>query len=190
MGTHISTYIDMSCWLTGGFAEKKPTAAEQRSAMLGATRRPRHTARRPPSAACRSMSSAVNCPLPAVRHGRPPPATHRLLYRTFISAARSASFRSIIFTSPKWKMEAARPASTSGMVLNRVIKSSIQPAPPEAMTGTVEISQTALSISRSKPPLTPSVSMLLRTISPAPREIPLRIHSMASMPVFSRPPLA
>lgn len=44
IGTHISTYIDMSCWLTGGFAEKKPTAAEQRSAMLGAMRRLRHTA--------------------------------------------------------------------------------------------------------------------------------------------------
>ena len=66
----------------------------------------------------------------------------------------------------------------------------MDPAPPEAMTGTSTASQTAASISRSKPPFTPSVSMLLRTISPAPRRTPSLIHWMASRPVSSRPPLA
>ena len=66
------------------------------------------------------------------------------------------------------EIEAARPASTPGRVSNRAVKWSMLPAPPEAMTGTETMSQTALSISRSKPPLTPSVSMELTTISPAP----------------------
>ena len=69
-------------------------------------------------------------------------------------------------------------------------KSSTQPAPPEAMTGTLTTSHTACSISRSKPPFTPSVSMELSTISPAPRSTQRLIQLMASMPVFSRPPLA
>ena len=103
---------------------------------------------------------------------------------------RRAFFSSGIATSPKWKMEAARPASTLGSVSNRVMKSSIFPAPPEAITGTLTALETASSISRSKPPFTPSVSMELRTISPAPSSTPFLIQLMASRPVSSRPPLA
>ena len=44
----------------------------------------------------------------------------------------------------------------------------MQPAPPEAMMGTAHRAATASSISRSKPFLTPSVSMELTTSSPAP----------------------
>ena len=78
--------------------------------------------------------------------------------------------------SPKWNTLAARPALTSGTVLNRVEKSSMLPAPPEAMTGTRTASQIRSRSSRSKPPFTPSVSMELATISPAPRATPSRIH--------------
>ena len=70
------------------------------------------------------------------------------------------------------------------------MKSAEQPAPPEAMTGTLTLSQTAWSISRSKPPLTPSVSMEFTTTSPAPMSTHFLIQLMASMPVSSRPPRA
>ena len=58
------------------------------------------------------------------------------------------------------------------------------------MTGTETASQTASSISKSKPCFTPSVSILLTTTSPAPNATHFLIHSMASIPVFSRPPFA
>ena len=48
----------------------------------------------------------------------------------------------------------------------------------------------ASSISRSKPFFTPSVSMEFTTSSPAPFFTPCSAQSSASMPVFSRPPLA
>ena len=64
----------------------------------------------------------------------------------------------------------------------------MQPAPPEAMTGTFTASQTAASISRSKPRFTPSVSMELSTTSPAPLSTQLLIQPIASMPVSTRPP--
>ena len=46
------------------------------------------------------------------------------------------SLSSAMLTSPKWNIDAASPASTLGRVLNNVIKSSILPAPPDAITGT------------------------------------------------------
>ena len=87
-------------------------------------------------------------------------------------------------------MDAAKPASTLGKVLNRVMKSSILPAPPEAITGTFTAFDTASNISRSKPPFTPSVSMELSTTSPAPLSTQRLIQLIASMPVSSLPPLA
>ena len=55
--------------------------------------------------------------------------------------AASARFSSGIFTSPKWKMEAARPASTLGRVSNRVTKWPMDPAPPEAIQDFIELFQ-------------------------------------------------
>ena len=74
--------------------------------------------------------------------------------------------------------------------VNSCAKCSMVPAPPLAMMGTSTRAASVSSISRSKPPFTPSVSMELRTISPAPSPTPRTAHSMASMPVSSRPPLA
>ena len=56
--------------------------------------------------------------------------------------------------------------------------------------GTAQRAATASSSSKSKPFLTPSVSMELTTSSPAPLLTPCSSQSSASMPVFSRPPLA
>ena len=64
------------------------------------------------------------------------------------------------------------------------------PAPPDAITGTDTALHTASSISRSKPCLTPSVSMEFTTTSPAPIDTHLLIQLIASMPVSSLPPLA
>ena len=66
----------------------------------------------------------------------------------------------------------------------------MQPAPPEAITGTSTAAHTAASISRSKPCFTPSVSMEFTTISPAPASTHRRIQPMASMPVSTRLPWA
>ena len=93
-------------------------------------------------------------------------------------------------TSPKWNTDAARAASIVGTARNRSTKSSVRPAPPEAITGTRTASQTRPSSSRSKPPFTPSVSIEFTTTSPAPSETQRRIQSMASSPVSSRPPRA
>ena len=87
-------------------------------------------------------------------------------------------------------MLAASPALTRGTARKSSTKSCAQPAPPEAITGTSTASQTAESISMSKPPFTPSVSMLLTTTSPAPRATHFLIQPMASSPVSSRPPRA
>ena len=95
-----------------------------------------------------------------------------------------------ISTSPKWKMDAASPASISGISLKSVTKSSIQPAPPDAITGTFTKAQTSCSSSKSNPCFTPSVSILFTTTSPAPIRTQRAIQSNASMPVFSLPPLA
>ena len=74
--------------------------------------------------------------------------------------------------------------------MNSLVKSSAQPAPPEAMTGTLTASHILSRSSMSKPPFTPSVSMELATISPAPISTHFFIQLMASIPVDSLPPLA
>ena len=66
----------------------------------------------------------------------------------------------------------------------------MEPAPPDAITGTFTASTTLFNSSKSKPSFTPSVSMLLTTISPAPLDTPSLIRDSASIPVFSRPPFA
>ena len=57
------------------------------------------------------------------------------------------------------------------------------------MTGTETALHTRSRSSISKPVLTPSVSMELTTTSPAPIPTQRLIHSIASMPVSSLPPL-
>ena len=78
----------------------------------------------------------------------------------------------------------------SGILWKSSMKSSMHPAPPLAITGTETALHTASSISISKPFFTPSVSIELTTTSPAPMPTQRFIHSIASIPVSSRPPLA
>ena len=56
------------------------------------------------------------------------------------------------------------------------MKSSGLPAPPEAMTGMCVARETARVKGQSKPSWTPSVSMEVRRISPAPRASPRAAH--------------
>ncbi len=67
-------------------------------------------------------------------------------------------------------------------------KSSSEPTPPEAITGTGTASLTARVSFRSNPDLVPSRSMLVSRISPAPRRAISAAHCTASRPVFLRPP--
>ncbi len=84
-------------------------------------------------------------------------------------------------------MEAASAASASPSVRTSR-KSSGFPAPPEAITGIFVARETVLVSSRSNPPWTPSVSIEVSRISPAPSASARTAHSMASMPSSSRPP--
>ena len=97
------------------------------------------------------------------------------------------SFKSLIFRMPKWNSVAARAASACPTV-SASRKCSILPAPPLAITGTPTSSAIARVTSSAKPLPTPSQSMLVSRISPAPRFTPSAAHSSASSPVFSRPP--
>src|SRR5690606_674671 len=69
------------------------------------------------------------------------------VHRTSIPAPVSACLTSPMVSSPLWKTDAAStasaPASTAGA------KSRAAPAPPEAMTGTLESSRMARTSSRS-----------------------------------------
>ena len=62
------------------------------------------------------------------------------------------------------------------------------PQPPDAIMGMREVRQIALFNLISYPFSVPSASMLVRRISPAPRDSTLLAHSMASIPVPSLPP--
>ena len=62
------------------------------------------------------------------------------------------------------------------------------PAPPLATTGTPTDSLMRRVMTRSKPALVPSASMLFKTISPAPSDTARLAHSTASRPVILRPP--
>ena len=85
-------------------------------------------------------------------------------------------------------MEAASPASIPSS-MKTSLKCSILPAPPEAITGILRFLLISLNNSKSKPFLTPSVSMLFTTSSPAPFFSPSSAHWIASIPVFILPPL-
>src|SRR5690606_31447857 len=110
------------------------------------------------------------------------------VHRTSIPASVSACFTSPIVSSPLWNTDAAStasaPASTAGA------KSRAAPAPPEAMTGTLESSRIARTSSRSKPSFVPSASIELTSNSPAPRSMASRAHSSATRSVAVRRPWA
>ena len=96
-------------------------------------------------------------------------------------------FTSPTVYSPKWKMLAARTASAFPSRRTSAMCSRL-PAPPLATTGTPTASLMRRVMTRSKPALVPSASMLLRTISPAPSDTARLAHSTASRPVALRPP--
>ena len=90
-------------------------------------------------------------------------------------------------TSSLWKIPAARVASTS--VFSKTSeKCSSQPAPLEAITGIDTASLTCFISSISKPLLVPSLSMQLRSISPAPSFSHVCTSWIASILRPSRPP--
>ena len=62
------------------------------------------------------------------------------------------------------------------------------PTPPEAITGTLTPSLIREVKFRSNPFLVPSRSILVSSISPAPKAVIFSAHSMALMPVGLRPP--
>lgn len=76
-------------------------------------------------------------------------------------------FKSFILISPKWKILAAK-APVALVSLKTSVKSSIFPAPPEAIMGILTICEISLSNLTSKPCLVPSKSMEVSKISPAP----------------------
>src|SRR5690606_36154856 len=108
------------------------------------------------------------------------------VHRTSIPALASACFTSPMVSSPLWKTEAASTASAPACTAGA--KWWAAPAPPEAMTGTLESSRMARTSSRSKPSFVPSASIELTSSSPAPRSIASRAHSSASRSVSVRPP--
>ena len=85
-------------------------------------------------------------------------------------------------------MLAASAASASPSV-STFRKSSGPPAPPDAITGMRVARETARVRSQSNPCLTPSVSIDVSRISPAPNSSPRAAHSTASIPSSTRPPL-
>ena len=64
-------------------------------------------------------------------------------------------------------MLAASPA-VAFVVLNKSLKSSIEPAPPEAITGTFTALLTAFTRSKANPFFVPSLFIDVKRISPAP----------------------
>src|SRR6185312_16907173 len=107
--------------------------------------------------------------------------------RTLTPACWSSAFSARESVTPKWKMLAASAASARPAP-NTSAKCCALPAPPDAMTGICTAALTAAVSSQSKPVRMPSVSMLVRRISPAPRCSASRAHSMTRRPVGFRPP--
>src|SRR5215471_5600300 len=107
--------------------------------------------------------------------------------RTSTPWARRKVLASAMVCRPKWKMEAASAASAPPSI-SPSRRCSRDPAPPDAMTGTVTASATARVSSRSYPSLVPSRSMLVRRISPAPRSTASQAQATASRPAGRRPP--
>jgi len=85
----------------------------------------------------------------------------------------------------KTKIEAAKHASAPAK--NASLKCSILPAPPLAMTGISSALKIRVKFN-SKPFLTPSQSIDVSKISPAPRSCASFAHARASLPVSSLPP--
>ncbi len=67
-------------------------------------------------------------------------------------------------------------------------KWAAEPAPPDAITGICTASDTLRVSSQSNPPRTPSMSMLVNRISPAPLCSASVAHSITFIPVGLRPP--
>src|SRR5680860_917948 len=98
------------------------------------------------------------------------------------------SLASRIEYCPWWNIEAARTASASPWTAPST-RCSRFPTPPLAMTGTLTALLTFRVSSRSKPSLVPSLSIEVKSISPAPRPTASCAHSTTSRPVDFRPPL-
>src|SRR5215207_6784660 len=107
-------------------------------------------------------------------------------HRTILPSTRSAALTSPTVTSPLWKTDAASTASAPTAIAGA--KWATLPAPPDAMTGTLESSCMSAVSSRSKPAFVPSASMELTSNSPAPSSIARRAQSRASRSVSVRPP--
>src|SRR5215218_1911725 len=101
-----------------------------------------------------------------------------LAHRTILPSAASAALTSPIVTSPLWNTDAASTASAPASIAGA--KSPTPPAPPDAITGTLESSCMSAVSSRSKPCFVPSASMEFTSSSPAPRPIAVRAHWSAS----------
>ena len=109
-----------------------------------------------------------------------------LAHRTILPSAARAALTSAIVTSPLWNTDAASTASAPAAIAGA--KSSTPPAPPDAITGTLDSSCMSAVSSRSKPRLVPSASIELTSSSPAPSSIAVRAQSSASRSVSVRPP--
>src|SRR6267142_427899 len=88
--------------------------------------------------------------------------------------------------TPEWS-KPARSAASAPPRVNASRMSDAEPAPPDAITGTVATLTTLDNSSRSYPPRAPSRSMLVSRISPAPSSTHRSDHSIASNPVGPRP---
>src|SRR5690606_31645859 len=112
--------------------------------------------------------------------GAPRGDGQRGAHRTVMPSAAIAAFASPIVISWKWNTLAASTASAPAWTAGA--KCSGRPAPPEAISGRLVASRARVISSRSKPSLVPSASIEFSRISPAPRSVTSRIHSIASMP--------
>ena len=131
----------------------------------------------------------------AEAHGRPrraselaaPPSGRLRVRRTGTPASAMAALTAPIEWMSRWKIEAARTASACPCVTAATMSAG-EPAPPEAMTGTLTRDVTARSSARSKPPWVPSRSIEVSSTSPAPSSTARSIQARPSRPVGSRPP--
>src|ERR1035437_8728121 len=107
--------------------------------------------------------------------------------RTGMCASRIAHFSPATVAAPSCRMPAMSAASAPASEITSQ-RCAALPAPPLAITGTVTAFDTAWVNFRSYPVPTPSQSMLVRRISPAPLETHSRAHSTASRSVRTRAP--
>src|SRR5690606_27628 len=88
------------------------------------------------------------------------------VHRTSTPSSRMARLTSSMRICPEWNTVAARMASAPARTAGA--KWLTSPAPPDAITGTLESSRIAEISSRSKPCLVPSASIEFTRSSPAP----------------------